>query len=425
MGPTQRGAMLKARILTALCLLAAFLSALFLLSPQAWLVFAVLVAWIAAWEWGGLVGWSGVWRASYPVLAGILVAALGAVTGLASTGVARHPILTGVYLASAAFWLAWVPLWLSRKWRIKRIAAGVATGLMVVVPASLALAHARQVSPAFLLACMAAVWLADIAAYFVGRAIGRHKLAPAISPGKSWEGAIGGAVAVTIYGLGLLLSRGSLTPAGLATATAALLAFTALSVGVDADRCSTQVETNGLARSLTADAKPRDLAQAAGIVVGIADCGRRSIVGTPTESTLYDRKVMRTVATGSTLGALAGAAAVVLAILGLADIEPHYMLAIAAIVVGAALLAQAGFVAAEASTIAGAEQLGRTGKAEFEGGISAEALAGGAAIVLGILALVGFSPMVLNLVALLAIGAAILLGGAALGGRAVSLRSSH
>src|SRR5574337_849992 len=233
MGPTQRGAMLKARILTALCLLAAFLSALFLLSPQAWLVFAVLVAWIAAWEWGGLVGWSGVWRASYPVLAGILVAALGAVTGLASTGVARHPILTGVYLASAAFWLAWVPLWLSRKWRIKSIAAGVATGLMVVVPASLALAHARQVSPAFLLACMAAVWLADIAAYFVGRAIGRHKLAPAISPGKSWEGAIGGAVAVTIYGLGLLLSRGSLTPAGLATATAALLAFTTLSVEGD------------------------------------------------------------------------------------------------------------------------------------------------------------------------------------------------
>src|SRR5574337_179523 len=212
MGPTQRGAMLKARILTALCLLA---------------------AWIAAWEWGGLVGWSGVWRASYPVLAGILVAALGAVTGLASTGVARHPILTGVCLASAAFWLAWVPLWLSRKWRIKSIAAGVATGLMVVVPASLALAHARQVSPAFLLACMAAVWLADIAAYFVGRAIGRHKLAPAISPGKSWEGAIGGAVAVTIYGLGLLLSRGSLTPAGLATATAALLAFTALSVEGD------------------------------------------------------------------------------------------------------------------------------------------------------------------------------------------------
>src|SRR5574337_1704500 len=170
MGPTQRGAMLKARILTALCLLAAFLSALFLLSPQAWLVFAVLVAWIAAWEWGGLVGWSGVWRASYPILVGILVAALGAVTGLASTGVARHPILTGVYLASAAFWLAWVPLWLSRKWRIKSIAAGVATGLMVVVPASLALAQARQVSPAFLLACMAAVWLADIAAYFVGRA---------------------------------------------------------------------------------------------------------------------------------------------------------------------------------------------------------------------------------------------------------------
>lgn len=132
-------------------------------------------------------------------------------------------------------------------------------------------------------------------------------------------------------------------------------------------------------------------------------------MGNPNESTLYDRKVMRTVATGSTLGALAGAAAVVLAILGLADIEPHYMLAIAAIVVGAALLAQAGFVAAEASTIAGTEQLGRTGKAEFEGGISAEALAGGAAIVLGILALLGIDPRVLMSVTAIVLGTGLIL----------------
>ena len=51
-----------------------------------------------------------------------------------------------------------------------------------------------------LLAIMATVWLADIAAYFSGRTFGRHKLAPAISPGKTWEGAIGGVLAVVVYG---------------------------------------------------------------------------------------------------------------------------------------------------------------------------------------------------------------------------------
>ena len=50
-----------------------------------------------------------------------------------------------------------------------------------------------------LLALMALVWLADVAAYFVGRACGKRKLAPAVSPGKSWEGALGGAAAVLAY----------------------------------------------------------------------------------------------------------------------------------------------------------------------------------------------------------------------------------
>ncbi len=59
----------------------------------------------------------------------------------------------------------------------------------------------RDIGPVALLAAMAIVWIADIAAYFVGRAIGRRKLAPSISPGKSWEGAIGGCFAVVVAGL--------------------------------------------------------------------------------------------------------------------------------------------------------------------------------------------------------------------------------
>jgi phosphatidate cytidylyltransferase len=225
--------MLKTRVLTALCLLAAFLSALFLLPPPGWLALAVLVSGVAAWEWGGLVGWTGARRGAYPLLVGSFVAVFGVMTGLDIDGVARHPALAAIYLAAAAFWFLCVPLWLLRKWRMQSTLSGALTGLLVLVPASLALAHARQVSPGFLLACMAAVWLADIGAYFVGRAIGRHKLAPTISPGKSWEGAVGGALVVTAYGLGLLLAEGGMAVDALGLAAVALLAFTAVSVEGD------------------------------------------------------------------------------------------------------------------------------------------------------------------------------------------------
>jgi CDP-diglyceride synthetase len=77
---------------------------------------------------------------------------------------------------------------------------------VLLLPVWLALVQLRQAGPLALLAIMAVVWLADIGAYFAGRSLGKHKLAPSISPGKTWEGAIGGGVAVLVYGL-LLSSR--------------------------------------------------------------------------------------------------------------------------------------------------------------------------------------------------------------------------
>ena len=71
---------------------------------------------------------------------------------------------------------------------------------MILLPACLAMMQLRAFAPLFLLAVMAAVWMADISAYACGRAFGRRKLAPAISPGKTWEGAAGALGGVLLYG---------------------------------------------------------------------------------------------------------------------------------------------------------------------------------------------------------------------------------
>ena len=77
----------------------------------------------------------------------------------------------------------------------------LAVGVVVVLPAGLAVVSLHSIAPHILLMLLAFVWIADIAAYFVGRPFGKHKLAPLISPGKSWEGAIGALVATCIYAI--------------------------------------------------------------------------------------------------------------------------------------------------------------------------------------------------------------------------------
>jgi phosphatidate cytidylyltransferase len=100
------------------------------------------------------------------------------------------------FLLSALFWVLAVPLWLWRGVRETDRAALAVAGFVVVVPAGLALA---LLEPSEILAVLVLVWIADTAAYFVGRAFGRHKLAPSISPGKTWEGAAGGAAGALAY----------------------------------------------------------------------------------------------------------------------------------------------------------------------------------------------------------------------------------
>jgi phosphatidate cytidylyltransferase len=57
----------------------------------------------------------------------------------------------------------------------------------------------REINPLLLVVFAMTVWIADSAAYFVGKRFGKHSLAPSISPGKTWEGVLGATVAITIY----------------------------------------------------------------------------------------------------------------------------------------------------------------------------------------------------------------------------------
>ncbi|MFG5410791.1 phosphatidate cytidylyltransferase [Piscinibacter sakaiensis] len=179
--------MLRQRVITALVLLAVLLPALF--ATVAWPFAAIALVAVAAagWEWARLNGLPGAGAVAYgAVLAGLCVA-----TWAAGASTATPPTLWWMAL------LAWViggALVLPRALR-------AATGLLLLWLTWLALSNARQAGVAFLLSVLCIVWAADIAAYFGGRAFGRRKLAPAISPGKSWAGAWSGLAGALLLAL--------------------------------------------------------------------------------------------------------------------------------------------------------------------------------------------------------------------------------
>jgi len=184
------------RALTAAVLLAGFLAALLWLPRP---IFAVLVAGVvalAALEWGRLCGLSKTVGHGYAVA---MTCGFGALVWAAQSTAWTHQRWLGALFAAATlFWVAAVPVWMAYGVR-----AGMPRRLASVgVPALLPGALAMVLLPATLvLAALALVWIADSAAYFAGRRLGRHKLAPAISPGKTWEGVVGGLAGVQVYAI--------------------------------------------------------------------------------------------------------------------------------------------------------------------------------------------------------------------------------
>lgn len=191
----SQSSMLSKRWVTALTLLAGFLACLFLL-PQSWwaLVMAAPLV-LGAREWGRLSGFAAPLATAYALVS----AGLAALTY--TWGGAYHLPL---YLAALVFWLVAAPMWLTFGWRLDHPLLRILSGWLVLFPLWLALVDLRAYSAPGLLLLVGIVWIADSAAYFTGKRFGRRKLAAQISPGKTWEGALGAFLAVTLYAIVVL-----------------------------------------------------------------------------------------------------------------------------------------------------------------------------------------------------------------------------
>lgn len=183
--------MLKTRVLTVLLLLPFIVIALFYFSPVAWMVFCAVLMALAAWEWKDIAGIHGLAGKVYPVIT--------ALAFLACVNFAPVYFQYGILLASLVFWFVFVPCWLKFKWPLALAGnLNILTGWALLIPAGLAMMILHGDGWPLLMV-MAVAWIADTFAYFSGKAFGKRKLAPMISPGKSWEGVYGGTLAVVCY----------------------------------------------------------------------------------------------------------------------------------------------------------------------------------------------------------------------------------
>ncbi len=189
--------MLKQRVITALILAALLMAALFGLPSWGWSLVVLVIVLLGGVEWARLSNLSGTRAAAYVGLTAVLMAGLAA--WRAAEGAGTLQVHVAIYALAVAFWLLVAAPWLVLGWHVRQPLALALIGWIVLIPTGLAMIDVRAQSPALLLGLMAAVWLADVAAYFSGKRFGRRKLAPSISPGKTWEGVAGAIVSVSIY----------------------------------------------------------------------------------------------------------------------------------------------------------------------------------------------------------------------------------
>ena len=204
--------MLKQRIITALAMLAVLLPAIFYPLPEIFAVIALLLIAAGAWEWAKLNQCGSLVSLLYgAICAGACAGALYA--GWIHIATPRLWVLAGGLWVVFAVWLLYhgVEAWSSVP-RVVRLVGG----LLALWAAWLAVAQARAIGVNFLFSVLVLVWVADIGAYFSGRGLGgrffKRRLAPSISPGKTWEGVCGGMLGVLALAFAWQAIEGGVAP---------------------------------------------------------------------------------------------------------------------------------------------------------------------------------------------------------------------
>jgi phosphatidate cytidylyltransferase len=185
--------MLKQRVVTAVVALVLLFTALYVLPETVTRLLIAAVILTGAWEWAAFVGLSGAGaRFGYVALIAVLLGIVQflLVPALISTST--------VFVAALAWWFIAL-LWIFRFPTAVPRPLAAAVGAIALLPAWLALDIVYRADPSWLLFMLIIVWAADVGAYFAGKQFGRVKLAPQISPGKTWEGVVGGLLLVAVF----------------------------------------------------------------------------------------------------------------------------------------------------------------------------------------------------------------------------------
>jgi phosphatidate cytidylyltransferase len=187
--------LLSTRILTSVVLLAAFGAALILLGRNQFAVLVAVLICLGAFEWGKLAHFAPGRAGLYAVTMTLAFAASLCVLDLVDESWTAEQTLFG---GALLLWLGAVPTWLRAGVRDRPRWLLRVAGVCVLLPAALAMVVMPRME---LLLALGLVWVSDTAAYFTGRKLGRHRLAPGISPGKTWEGVFGAALAIAAYAI--------------------------------------------------------------------------------------------------------------------------------------------------------------------------------------------------------------------------------